>query len=199
MRVWSAVLGLVLLWGVEASAQEISWGIKGGVNFATLTFDADPQPDFKYRIGLVGGGFFTLPLGSHFDVQPEILFSQQGATFDATDVEPEIRLDSLVTPVLVRFTPGSSGRGLVIFGGPSIGFTLTAKVKAAASSTNTTEDISDQVKGVDYGVVFGAGWEAGRLTIDGRYTWGVSALEADETAEATTRHRVIAVMAGVRF
>ena len=199
MRVWSVVLGLLLFCGVEVSALDVSWGLKGGVNFATLAVDTDPGPDFKYRIGLIAGGFFTWPLGSHLDVQPEGLFSQQGATLDDLGVKAEIRLDSLVTPILVRYKPSGSPRGLVVFGGPSIGFKLTAKVKATSSGTSVTDDISDEVKDVDFGVVFGAGWEAGRLTIDGRYTWGLSRLNTDDNLEEKTTHRVIAVMAGVRF
>jgi hypothetical protein len=199
MRVFAGVLVLVLVCAGQAVAQEVSWGVKGGVNFATLAADVDPGPDFKYRIGLVAGGFFTWPIGSRLDIQPEVLFSQQGASLDAPDVEPTIKLDSLVTPILVRYKLRPGHRGLVIFGGPSLGFKLGAKVKVSSSGTTTTDDISDEIKDVDYGIVFGAGWEAGRLTIDGRYTWGLSGIGADETLEEKTTQRVIAVMAGVRF
>ena len=37
MRVLSGVLVLVLLWRIAAMAQEASWGVKGGVNLATLS------------------------------------------------------------------------------------------------------------------------------------------------------------------
>jgi hypothetical protein len=201
MGVWPAVpvLVLLLLLGGEASAQDVSWGVKGGVNFATLSVDTDPGPSFKYRIGLVAGGFFTWPVASHLDIQPEALFSQQGATLDVTDVEPVIEIDSLATPVLVRYKLRPTGRGLVIFGGPSFGFKLTAKARATISGTTTTDDIGDDIKGVDYGLVFGAGWEAGRLTIDGRYNWGLSGIATDESVGEKTTNRVIAVMAGIRF
>jgi hypothetical protein len=199
MRVFAGVLVLVLACAGRAAAQDVSWGVKGGVNFATLAVDVDPGPDFNYRIGLVAGGFVTWPVGSRLDIQPEVLFSQQGATLDATDVQPTIKLDSLVTPVLVRYALRPGHRGLVIFGGPSLGFKLSAKVKVTSSGTTTTDDISDEIEDVDYGVVFGAGWEAGRLTIDGRYTWGLSNIGSDETVEEKTTQRVIAVMVGVRF
>ncbi len=87
MRVLSGVFVLVLLCGSQAIAQEASWGVKGGVNLATLSSDQDPGPEFEYRIGLVAGGFFTWPIGARLDVQPEVLFSQQGASFDATGLE----------------------------------------------------------------------------------------------------------------
>jgi outer membrane protein with beta-barrel domain len=199
MRVLSGVLMLVLLGGSHALAQEASWGVKGGVNLATLSSDQDPGPEFKYRIGFIAGGFFTWPLGGRLDLQPELLFSQQGATFDATGLDAiTIQIDSLVAPILVRYKLRPSGGGLVVFAGPSLGFALTAKVRVEAGGETTKDDISDDIKSVDYGVVFGAGWQAGRLSIDGRYTWGLSSIAVDDDLEKT-RHRVIAVLAGVRF
>jgi hypothetical protein len=200
MRVVSGVFVLVVLCGSQAMAQERSWGVKGGVNLATLSSDQDRGPEFKYRIGLVAGGFFTWPIGSRLDLQPEVLFSQQGATFDEPGFESiTIKLDSLVAPILVRYQLRSSGRGLVLFGGPSLGFKLSANSSAKSGGRTTNEDIGDVVENFDYGVVFGAGWEAGRLTIDGRYTWGLSALGKDQDDPEKITHRVIAVMAGIRF
>jgi hypothetical protein len=87
----------------------------------------------------------------------------------------------------------------VLFAGPSLGFKLSARATAELGGQKTNEDIGDLIESVDYGVVFGAGWEAGRLTIDGRYTWGLSALGKDQDDPEKTTHRVIAVLAGVRF
>ena len=200
MRVLSGAFVLVLLCASQALGQEVSWGVKGGVNLATLSSDQDPGPEFKYRIGVIAGGFFTLPIGARLDVQPEVLFSQQGATFDEPGFESiAIKLDSLVAPILVRYKLSSSGRGLVLFGGPSLGFKLSANSTAKSGGQTTTEDIGDVIESFDYGVVFGAGWEAGRLILDGRYTWGLSGLGKDEDDPEKVTHRVIAVLVGIRF
>ena len=198
MRVLSGVFVLVLLCASQANAQQASWGVKGGVNLATLSSD-DPGTDFKYRIGLVAGGFFTWPLGAHLDLQPEGLFSQQGAKLSDTTVDATIKIDSFVMPILVRYKLRPSGRGLVFFAGPSLGFKLSAKVTAEADGEKTNDDIGEDVESFDYGVVFGAGWEASRFSIDGRYTWGLSRLGVNEDDSNKTTHRVIAVLAGVRF
>jgi Outer membrane protein beta-barrel domain len=199
MRVLSGVFVIVLVCGARVGAQETSWGVKGGVNLATLSTTDDPGPDFTYRIGLVAGGFFTWPLAGRLDLQPEVLFSQQGASLADTAVDATIKLDSLVAPILLRYRLRSSGRGLVLFAGPSLGFRLTAKVTAEAGGQTTKDDIADDIERFDYGVVFGAGWEFGRLSVDGRYTWGLSRLGVDEVDPEKTTHRVIAVLAGVRF
>ena len=87
----------------------------------------------------------------------------------------------------------------MLFAGPSLGFKLRAKATVGfRRREDVTDDIGDDIESFDYGVVFGAGWEAGRFSIDGRYTWGLSASASMKTTSKTT-HRVIAVLAGVRF
>jgi hypothetical protein len=201
MRIGAAALLALLVCAssAEARQRDTGWGIKGGVNFATLTLDQDVGPDFEYRIGLVAGGFFTFPLGERFDVQPEVLYTQRGATLDALGVDATIKLDSLEVPVLVRYGLGSGGRGLVLFGGPSVGFKLRAEASAALGGTEADEDISDEIEDVDFGLVFGAGWEAGRFSIDGRYTWGLTGIGVDPVEEGKTTHRVISILVGYRF
>ena len=51
----------------------------------------------------------------------------------------------------------------------------------------------------DLGLVAGAGLEFGRFVIDGRYTWGLSNINKDESEDVKIKNRVFAVMAGIRF
>ena len=110
-----------------------------------------------------------------------------------------IKLDSLVVPILVRYKLRPSGRGLVVFAGPSLGFKMSAKATAEVGGETTTDDIGDDIESFDYGVVFGAGWEAGRL-LDRRplHVGSERHRQRRDRPEKTT-HRVIAVMAGIRF
>ncbi len=99
----------------------------------------------------------------------------------------------------MRYKLRPTGQGLVLFGGPSIGFNVKAKASASVGDQEITDDFSDEVESVDYGVVFGAGWESGRFLIDARYTWGLSALSNDPNDADQAKHRVMSVMAGIRF
>jgi hypothetical protein len=199
MRVLSAVLALVLLGASVATAQEPSWGLKGGINLATLSSDEEPSPDLNYRVGLVAGGFFTWPVGARFDIQPEGLFSQQGATGDEEGIDAKIKLDYLVVPILMRYKTATSGGALVLFAGPSLGVKLSAKATAESAGQSFTDDIDELIETFDYGIVFGGGFEAGRFTIDGRYTWGFGNVNADPDDTAKVRNRVISILGGVRF
>jgi len=201
MRVLSGVLVLLfVLFGVSgAMAQELSWGLKGGINLATLSSDETPSPDLNYRIGLVAGGFFTWPLGARFDIQPEALFSQQGASASALGVDAKIKIDYLVVPILMRYKTATSGNSVVFFAGPSLGVKLNAEATAESGGQTIKEDIDNDIETLDVGVVFGGGLEFGRCTIDGRFTWGFSNINADVNEPAKTRSRVISILGGIRF
>jgi hypothetical protein len=76
---------------------------------------------------------------------------------------------------------------------------VLAKAAVDFGDQSISDDFKDQVESVDYGVVVGAGWEGARFLLDGRYTWGLSVLSNDPNDVDQARHRVISVLAGVRF
>ncbi len=76
---------------------------------------------------------------------------------------------------------------------------MKAKATADVGDQSITDDFRDDVEDVDYGVVFGAGWEGGRFLLDARYSWGLSVLSTDPNDADQAKHRVISVLAGVRF
>jgi hypothetical protein len=203
MRVIPYVVVLALVFGVPAaSAQEMSWGIKGGVNFANLETEADSElAPLDMRIGIVAGVFFTVPIGGLFSIQPEILYSQKGNAFDIPElaVEGATEIDYLETPILVRVGRWrTGGTTFNAFAGPSLGFKVRARATAEGAGERESIDISDDIETFDFGVVFGGGVEFGRFVVDGRYTWGLSNLsKADDDLKVT--NRVISIMGGVRF
>jgi hypothetical protein len=187
---------LVALAGGRAAAQGLEYGAKGGVNFATLSLHESVPVSFDTRIGLVAGGFVTWPLTSRWSVQPEVLFSQKGATFDDTGAAGRIELDALDVPILARYRFGR----LVAFGGPSLGFTLEARQVLEFGDEEESVDIGEDIESLDFGIAAGAAYEAGRLSVEGRYTFGLTnlnAISADE--ESLVKSRVFAVLVGYKF
>jgi hypothetical protein len=80
-----------------------------------------------------------------------------------------------------------------------MGFKVSAKATAEFDGQNESEDIDEFVESFDFGIVFGAGFETGNFVLDGRYTWGLSNINKDDTDPTNVKHRVISLMAGVRF
>lgn len=202
MRLVTAILVGVCLSGGSAAAQDVSGGVKGGVNFANLKFDGDlADINLDNRIGLVAGAFVTWPVTPRFDVQPEALISLKGASFDEAGVEGDIEITYLEIPVLFRFrSPASPNTSIQLFAGPSLAFKLNAETTGEFLGISSDQDIDDDVEGFDFGVVIGAGLEAGHVTLDGRYTWGLSSINADpESQDVKVKNRVFSILAGFRF
>ncbi len=95
-KIFALGLAVILVSALTARANEITFGIRGGLNISTLTGDdADmlglPLDDLTLEpteyspepiVGLSIGGFINIPLNDTLSFQPEILYTQKGAKYD---------------------------------------------------------------------------------------------------------------------
>jgi len=75
----SVILVFVFFCSTQLSAQSLDLGIKGGINYASIS-----NVNSDGRVGFTGGVF----AGARFNtlgLQAEILFSQQGGNFSGKD------------------------------------------------------------------------------------------------------------------
>jgi hypothetical protein len=189
--------------GSPAMAQVISGGVKGGVSFATLSDDSSQDVDLDRRTGIVAGAFVTWPAGGRFSVQLEGLYTQKGAAFDQSGVQGTTKLDYFEVPLLIVVStapPRSGGPSLQLFGGQYIAFKVNAKGSGSFQGETVDVDIpGDAIKKVDLGVIVGAGAAFGRLSIEGRYTFGLTNINNDASDPTKVKNRSLAILAGVRF
>src|SRR5512135_3364883 len=112
----------------SANAQ-VNFGIKAGANFATLTgsgvSNVSTLTDFH------GGGFAHIPLFNTFYLQPEIMYSGEGAKTTESGMDFTLNQGYLNVPVLFQYRHSS---GFLAETGPQIGFLLSAKVKSGGQS-----------------------------------------------------------------
>ncbi|MEH6537438.1 MAG: porin family protein [Psychroserpens sp.] len=81
-------------------SQEVSYGVRGGVNISNLDFDPDPTFTNQHRNGFAFGGFVDYGITESFSAYVELQYSGEGAKAD------EIRADYLQMPILARFSLG---------------------------------------------------------------------------------------------
>ena len=144
--------------------KDMSFGVKGGVNFATLTGDVE---NASMKVGFHVGGFVEVKISDRFSVQPELLFSTQGAknefsedlgggvTYSEND---KINLSYLNVPVMAKFYVVDA---FSLEAGLQIGFLMTAKndftATTVSSGVTTTEsenvDIKDKLKSIGNTVI----------------------------------------------
>jgi hypothetical protein len=183
---------------ITASAQQV--GVKAGVNSATLA-DLEDSDGSKRRLGLVAGVWVRVPVSGRFSFQAEGLFSEKGIAFEEGDGEGDVRLRYFEIPLLGRAdfgTPGSTS-GLYVVAGAAPAFKLSARVKFDEGGTDVTDDISDELESMDFGLVGGAGFEFGRASVEARYTHGLMDISKNEDESDKPKNRVFSVTVGYRF
>ncbi|WP_271730093.1 outer membrane beta-barrel protein [Aquimarina algiphila] len=74
----------VISFSVSSNAQDIKFGFKGGVNFATLNGD-DVNDNLDGRTGYHIGAVLQVSLAETIALQPELLYSAQG--IEDTDID----------------------------------------------------------------------------------------------------------------
>ena len=194
MRSLVAALVLVLACASSAAAQ-ITYGVKGGVNFANISFDGDDVPSSS-RIGVLAGAFATVPLTGWLSVQPEVIYTVKGASLDIFDIDSDYIVDYLEVPVLARVPVRSN---LYVAAGPSIAFQVRARSRTSFAESTEEVDIGEEVESLDIGVVGAVGYQMGRWVFDGRYTHGLSDTDADTSDNVKIRNRVFSLSVGYRF
>lgn len=145
-----------------------SFGIKGGVNLATVTGSDFDSPDSRtsFHVGLVG----EMPIADILSIQAEVLYSGQG--FDFTPIpggdKAEFQLDYINVPVLAKVYVF---KGLSLEVGPQFGFLVNEKVDFKSG-----EDVElDNAKKFDFGVAGGLTFQTDMgLFASGRYVYGVT-------------------------
>ena len=180
-----------LLGATEARAQDRG-GVRFGYNAATLSTDEEGF-DPKTRHGLVVGLFGVLPVNEMFAIQPEFLYSQQGAKVEDGSDKATFKIDYVQIPVLGRVRLGAASPAYLLVG-PSFGF----RTRAETEFNGQTESFKDDVESTDVGLVTGVSVNAGRWVVDGRYTWGLRNIDKSDDP-GNTKNRVLSLSAGIRF
>lgn len=156
----------MLIFSLQLQAQNArhapEYGIKGGFNFATL--NADGGGDINTRTAIHAGLLAHLHLTKMLAIQPEVLYSGQGAKFpnDRTD-----RYNYLNIPVNLQYM---FDNGFRIQTGPQIGLLLGAESQTGDVET----DVKDFVKPFDFSWTAGVGFLfPNGFGVDARYNFGI--------------------------
>jgi hypothetical protein len=160
-----AFLALALTLGVASAAQAQSarFGVKAGASLTSLT--GDDTDNAKYKFGFNGGVMANFALNDMFSIQPEVLYSMKGAKADGRD--SRVNLNYIDIPVLAKISTGETGLFFEL--GPQIGFLASAKAK----ENDTSIDVKDAFKSVDFGYAAGLGFQAASGPMVGlRYNGG---------------------------
>lgn len=168
----------------NANSMDVSFGVKGGVNFATVTGDDFDSPDSRtsFHVGLLA----EFPLNDMFSIQAEALYSGQGFESDVDggiiggDGKVEYQLDYINVPVLAKVYVVE---GLSLEVGPQFSFKVNEEIDSDPNDDPGDLDL-DEAESFDFGLAGGLTFQTNMgLFATGRYTIGLTDIIQDVDAK----------------
>jgi len=177
----------VMVLACYSLAQGVSGGIKGGLNLANQKYSSDLfSLNTTARPGFHGGVYVVAMINENFGIQPEALFSMQGANWDFQGEDGKFKYNYVNVPVLFRY---SFTEIISIHAGPQFGFLLSAELE---SEDGSAQDWKDSSKGMDFSGATGVEFDLPNgLGFGARYMHGFSNVAEDGAVFDEVKNRAI--------
>ncbi len=188
------VVLIVMALGSQVFSQaKLALGIKGGLNFANLDVSSATAA-YNSRTGYHAGAFVLLKLGK-VGIQPELIYSKQGSSFQINTTSVDANYDYFNIPIVLKLYTIA---GINLQVGPQFGF-ASGNVPVGINGNNGSA-IVDKLKGSDISAALGLGWDAPfGLSIDARYNLGLTKLNEGITTQSEVKNQVIQVSLGYKL
>jgi hypothetical protein len=200
MKKLSAVLFAIICAASIASAKEgaMSYGPKFALNFATESGDNSSYINSSTKFGI--GGFVTYGLADPFALQGEVLYNRKGCSIPPPGADPTVTVTGsyLDFVALAKYViPLEGDIKPSVFVGPSLGILLSASTDQGSTTTDVTKDVS----GADFALVFGAGaahkMGNGSVVFDLRYYLGLS--NVHKNSPPSNSNQIFSITVGYAF
>lgn len=182
------LLSLCMIIGTMAFAQstnEPKFGVKAGGNLSGFT-----GSDSKSKLGFYAGAFVNVPISEAFSIQPEVVYSQQGAkakdkyyfgVITVTDIKQI--LSYINVPVMVQYNATPK---FYLEAGPEFGFLIKAKAKENFMNTPLNRDNKDLLKTFNFGLGIGLGYKfTHNIGVNVRYIAGLTEIVKDDLGDSS--------------
>jgi len=185
------------------SAQGISLGLKGGLNFPSIDAvgvgNGVSTSNIENSTGYHAGPYLKLKL-SKIAVQTEVLYSFQETKFDlqtgASSFDVTQKLGYLTVPVMLRLYTVA---GINLQAGPQFGFLVSGKQEDNVLGARTTTDLKNSMKGSDIGLNLGLGIDLPfNLDVHARYIIGITNVN-DVSGGESAKNSQLQISVGYSF
>ena len=171
MRKFALLIALTIFGITQANAQ--NFGFKGGYNYSSFNGEVAKDNTLKGLSGFYVGALLELPLGDVLSLQPEVIYSRQGAAWEQKNIlgefKKDLKLDYLNIPVMAKVNLGP----LFLQGGVQFGFLVgKPEVSYTRGAQRVTEKVDkDAYASFDFGVGAGLGvYLSQHFFVEARYT-----------------------------
>lgn len=175
----------------EKTSNEAKFGIKGGLNYSTVTkgeFKDGLDPRTSFHVGFVG----EIPLiGNTIALQPEVLYSRQGFennfTILGNNFKNEYQIDYINVPVLLKLKVANV---LSFEAGPQFGLKINEKIV-----NDNNQIVNDDINEFDTALAGGVSLNFNEFFISGRYTYSFNEI----IKNSDSKNSVFQLGVGFRF
>lgn len=187
-KIFLPVMIVALLASGNLFAQ-ISGGVRIGGNLSNIKYSFD---DLSYsndsKFGPLVGLYLTAMLGDKAGIQPELVYSAMGSKSSDGD----LKLAYIALPVMLRYQIIEQ---IHVLAGPQAAFLLSGKYE---SPDGEEQDVKDQLNGVDFGLVVGAGADINRFNLGVRYGFGLANI-LDTEGDTKAKNSGLQIVLGYRL
>ena len=198
MKKITSLLVFVFMMVLVTESHSQTFGIKGGLNIANLTYSGDgTTASVKSIMGIQVGPVADFKLQENLSFNTGLLFSIKGAKTEGTDGLTET-LDYLVVPLNLAYKfPINNDAKFFLQAGPYIGYALSGKDKYSDGTDDIKFGEKGGMKRGDFGIGFGAGLEFGAIVASLNYELGLSNMLDDATYKQ--KNKVIQISVAYMF
>ena len=179
-----AIIVAAFFMSTTVSSQELDLGIKLGSNFASIS---NAKEGLSTRTGIQAGLFAGIKFNDKVGISLDVLYSQQGADFNAGAFD----LTYVNLPLVLKYFLVS---GLHIQLGPQFGVLIDDSL-AEIFDDNYNEIVESEISGIiglGYDLPFG-------LRIDGRYNFGLTDISKSTAENEGIKNSVFTLAVGFAF
>jgi hypothetical protein len=161
-KIGLAVIAAALFTTTAIAQSKTTFGIRAGINFQNLNGKDDngDKLNNQLKTGFNAGVNAEIPVGIDFYVQPGLLFSTKGASYDIANVEVKRNHSYIEIPVNFLYKP-ALGEGRMLLGfGPYAAFAVGGTIKGGSNDVDL--EFGNEVgetKAFDAGANLLAGYE----------------------------------------
>lgn len=172
-------VAIALLATAEAKAQsDWTFGVKAGLNLSDEAIADNPT---EMLAGLHVGGVVNYRLNDPFDIEVDLVYSQQGVVdkgiwtigpegLELSGAEIKTRSHYLNLPVALKWYGNDS---FYVECGPQFGYQLSRRMKLNKDADSSVAIDATLLKRFDVGAFLGVGYVFGSgLLLNARYVWG---------------------------
>ncbi|HEX9979835.1 MAG TPA: porin family protein [Flavobacterium sp.] len=166
-----------------AQSEGTKFGVKAGVQSTSFSGDGE----WAGTTGFFVGGLVDIAISGNFHVQPELLYSMEGAEADDDFTDEDYGVSYIRIPIMAKYYVM---QGLSLQAGPEVAFKIGTD----------NEDVDAVIASTDFGIGAGVGYELGMgLMFDLRYNLGLSDIYEGPDESLELKNTGIQLGIGYRF